>query len=76
MLTSNAVSIPIDTLIFTVIAFAPLPGLAGDSLSLPWATVWQIFLFNLAVKFAVTLVSLPLIYTTPDRDWSADQDDA
>jgi len=76
VLTSNAVSIPIDTLLFTVIAFGPLPGLTNDVLSLPWATVWQIFLFNLAVKFVVTLVSLPLIYTTPDRDWSADRDDA
>lgn len=76
VLTSKAVSIPIDTLIFTVIAFGPLPGLADDPLSLPWATVWQIFLFNLAVKFGMTLISLPLIYTTPDRDWSADQHDA
>ncbi len=71
VLTSNAVSVPIDTFIFTVIAFGPLPGLAGDPLSLPWAIVWQIFLFNLAVKFAVTLISLPLIYTTKDPDWSA-----
>ncbi len=76
VLTSNAISIPIDTLIFTVIAFGPLPGLADDPLSRPWATVWQIFLFNLAVKFATTLISLPLIYTTRDRDWSADQHDA
>lgn len=76
VLTSNAISVPIDTLIFTVIAFGPLPGLANDPLSLPWATVWQIFLFNLAVKFAMTLISLPLIYTTRDRDWSADLDDA
>lgn len=70
VLASNSVSIPIDSLIFTVIAFGPLPGLAGDPLSLPWPTVWQIFLFNVAVKFAVTLISLPLIYTTPDPDWS------
>jgi hypothetical protein len=26
------------------------------------------------VKFAVTLVSLPLIYLTPDRDWAQDLD--
>jgi uncharacterized integral membrane protein (TIGR00697 family) len=76
VLTSNAVSIPIDTLLFTIIAFGPLPGLTDHPLSLPWTTVGQIFLFNLAVKFGVTLVSLPLIYTTPDRDWSADRDDA
>ena len=70
VLASNTVSIPIDSLIFTVIAFGPLPGLANDPLSLPWATVRQIFLFNVAVKFAVTLISMPLIYVTPDPDWS------
>jgi uncharacterized integral membrane protein (TIGR00697 family) len=70
VLTSNAISVPIDTLIFTLFAFAPLPGLADSPLSLPWPVVGQIFLFNVAVKFAVTLVSLPLIYVTPDPDWS------
>lgn len=62
VLISNSVSIPIDNLIFAVGAFAFI---------LPWSVVWQIFLFNLIVKFGVTLVSLPLIYVTPDRpDWS------
>lgn len=70
VLTSNSVSIPIDNLIFAVIAFGPLPGLEDSPLSLPWPVVWQIFLFNLVVKYIVTLVSLPLIYTTPDPDWS------
>lgn len=69
VLVSNAVSLPIDTLLFSVLAFGPLPFLEGHPLSLPWETVWQIFLFNLGVKFAVTLVSLPLIYLTPDADW-------
>lgn len=53
VLTSNSVSIPTDNLIFTVGAFG---------WSLPWEVVWQIFLFNLVVKFAMTLFSLPLIY--------------
>lgn len=70
VLTSNSVSIPIDNLIFAVVAFGPLPGLENNPLSLPWPVVGQIFLFNLVVKFAVTLISLPLIYTTPDPDWS------
>lgn len=70
VLTSNSVSIPIDNLIFAVIAFGPLPGLEDSPLSLPWPVVWQIFMFNLVVKYIVTLVSLPLIYTTPDPDWS------
>jgi hypothetical protein len=67
VLVSNAVSVPIDNLVFAVLAFAPLLGLPN---SLPWATVGQIFLINLAVKGLVTLVSLPLIYATPDIDWS------
>ncbi|MBP6017237.1 MAG: queuosine precursor transporter [Candidatus Promineofilum sp.] len=70
VLASNSVSIPIDNLIFAVGAFGPLPGLENNPLSLPWAVVWQIFVFNLLVKFVVTLVSLPLIYTTADPDWS------
>jgi len=62
VLISNSVSIPIDSLIFAVGAFA---------FTLPWAVVWQIFLFNMIVKYGVTLLSLPLIYVTPDRpDWS------
>jgi hypothetical protein len=61
VLVSNSVSIPIDNLIFSVGAFGGV---------LPWDVVWQIFLFNLALKYAVTLVSLPLIYVTRDADWS------
>ncbi len=59
VLVSNSVSIPIDNAIFALLAFGGV---------LPWPVVWQIFLFNLVVKYAVTLVSLPLIYVTPDRD--------
>jgi len=58
VLVSNGVSVPIDNLIFAVGAFG---------WSLPWNIVAQIFLFNLAVKYAVTLLSLPLIYLVPDR---------
>jgi uncharacterized PurR-regulated membrane protein YhhQ (DUF165 family) len=36
--------------------------------TLPWAVVWEIFFFNLIVKYGVTLLSLPLIYTTRDRN--------
>lgn len=73
VLISNSVSIPIDSLIFAVIAFAPLPGLEDHFLTVPWEVVMQIFLFNLMVKYAVTLISMPLIYATPDRDWRDDQ---
>lgn len=74
VLVSNSVSIPIDNAIFVLGAFAPLPFLQDHFLTVPWAIVWEIFLFNVLVKFGVTLVSLPMIYLTPDRDWAADQE--
>ena len=55
VLISNGVSVPLDNLIFSVGAFGWI---------LPWNVVGQIFLFNLLVKYAMTLVSLPLIYVT------------
>ena len=61
VLTSNSVSVPIDNVIFSIGAFGWV---------LPWNIVWQIFLVNLMVKYAVTLVSLPLIYAVPDRHLS------
>ena len=61
VLVSNSISVPIDNLIFAVGAFGGV---------LPWEVVWQIFVFNLVLKYAVTVVSMPLIYVTRDRDWS------
>jgi uncharacterized integral membrane protein (TIGR00697 family) len=37
---------------------------------------WDIFVVNLTIKALVSVVSIPLIYLSPDRDWSADPDDA
>jgi queuosine precursor transporter len=73
---SNAVSVPLDNAIFAVGAFGALPFLADDALTLPWPAVWDIFVVNLAVKGAVSALSLPLIYLSPDRDWRADPSDA
>jgi uncharacterized integral membrane protein (TIGR00697 family) len=67
VLTSNSVSVPVDNLIFALGAFAPITLLGMEGL--PWSVVWEIFLFNLIVKYAITLLSLPLIYTVPDRRW-------
>lgn len=64
VLLSNAVSIPIDNLIFAIGAFGGI---------LPWSVVWQIFIFNLLIKFGVTLVSLPLIYVSRDPASFEDQ---
>ncbi len=69
VLASNSVSVPIDNVIFAVGAFGALPFLQDHFLTLPWAVVGEIFVFNLIVKFGVTLLSLPFIYIAPDRDW-------
>ncbi len=53
VLSSNAVSIPVDSLIFCWGAFG---------FSLPHDVVWSIFFANIIVKGAVTIVSLPSIY--------------
>ena len=73
---SNAVSVPIDNVLFCVLAFGAIPGFRDHALTLPWATVWDIFLVNVTVKALVSAASLPLIYLSPDRDWSADRHDA
>jgi hypothetical protein len=59
VLTSNAVSIPIDSLIFCWGAFG---------LALPNSVVWSIFFANVIVKGLVTLVSLPAIYLVKEKN--------
>jgi uncharacterized integral membrane protein (TIGR00697 family) len=58
VLTSNAISVPVDSLIFAWIAFGS---------TLPAGVVWSIFWSNVLVKGAVTLFSLPGIYLVPER---------
>lgn len=57
VLTSNAVSVPLDSIIFSWGAFAG---------ALPVLVVWGIVLSNVLVKGATTLFSLPLIYVVPE----------
>ena len=59
VLVSNAVSIPLDSLLFSWIAFGGL---------FEAAVVWSIFFSNTIIKFATTLVSLPAIYLVRDRE--------
>jgi queuosine precursor transporter len=73
---SNAVSIPVDNAVFAIGAFGSLPLLTDHALTLPWSTVWDIFVVNLTIKGLVSAASLPLIYASPDRDWSNDPDNA
>ena len=58
VLSSNAVSIPVDSLIFCWGAFGFV---------LPHSVVWSIFFANVLVKGAVTILSLPSIYLVKER---------
>lgn len=53
VLSSNAVSVPIDSAIFVLIAFLGV---------LPFSVVVEIFWVNVLVKGLVTLISIPWIY--------------
>ncbi len=57
VLVSNSVSVPLDSLIFSLGAFA---------FDLSWEVVLGIILANIGIKWGVTLLSLPLIYTVPE----------
>jgi len=58
VLSSNAVSVPVDSLIFCWIAFGFV---------LPHKVVWSIFFANVLVKGAVTILSLPSIYLVKEK---------
>lgn len=58
VLSSNAVSIPVDSLIFSWGAFGWV---------LPSSVVWSIFFANIIVKGLVTIISLPAIYLVKDQ---------
>jgi uncharacterized integral membrane protein (TIGR00697 family) len=63
VLSSNALSVPLDSLIFCWGAFGGL---------LPAATVWSIVAANLILKGAVTVASLPAIYLVREGGWGGD----
>ena len=65
VLASNAVSVPVDSLIFSWLAFGQFGGLFPSGL--PAGTVWAIFWANVLIKGAITLVSLPSIYLVPEK---------
>lgn len=53
VLSSNTVSVPIDSIVFSVLAFGGV---------LPWPVVWSIALSNVIIKGITTIVSMPWIY--------------
>ena len=58
VLVSNALSIPIDSFIFSFLAFWG---------NMPGAVVLSIFFSNMIIKGITTLISIPGIYLVPER---------
>lgn len=58
VLASNAVSVPLDSALFSALAFA------GE---MPGEVVWSIFVANVLVKGVTAVISMPLIYAVPDQ---------
>lgn len=58
VLVSNALSIPIDSFIFSYLAFWG---------NMPAAVVISIFISNMIIKGITTLISIPGIYLVPER---------
>lgn len=58
VLVSNALSIPIDSFIFSFLAFWG---------SMPAEVVFSIFFSNMIIKGITTLISIPGIYLVPER---------
>lgn len=62
VLSSNAVSVPVDSAIFCLIAFGGV---------LPGAVILSIFWANVLIKGATSLLTFPLIYTIrPREEWT------
>jgi len=59
VLCSNGLSVPVDSLVFVWLAFGGV---------YPPAVVWSIFLANILLKGATTLLSLPMIYLVKERE--------
>lgn len=58
VLASNGVALPIDSVLFAVIAFAG---------AVPGSVVWEIIWLNIVFKGIVTVASIPLIYAVRPR---------
>lgn len=67
VLASNFVSLPVDSIVFTALAFVLLPPVFGAE-SMPLAqAITRIASGQILYKAVVTVLSLPLIYTIEDK---------
>lgn len=67
VLSSNAVALPVDSVLFAVIAFAG---------TVSGAVLTEIIVLNIVVKGLVTLISLPAIYLVPSDPGEGDPSEA
>lgn len=63
VLGSNAVSLPIDSLIFVSVAFAG---------TMPVTALISVMLGQILLKSIITVISIPLIYVIPDKPLTTD----
>ena len=64
VLTSNFISIPIDSLLFCFIAFYG---------NIPLAVVWKLVLTNVVIKLVLTAISIPWIYLVKEQNLNISQ---
>lgn len=66
VLTSNAISLPLDSLIFGTLAFVVLPPLFGAE-ALPFSVAMHIVGGQIIWKGIVTVISMPTIYLVKEK---------
>jgi len=66
VLTSNAVSLPVDSALFGLLAFTLLPQVFGGD-PLPFSAAWAIVAGQIVWKAIITVVSMPAIYLVKDQ---------
>lgn len=67
VLVSNAISLPVDTLVFSLLAFVLLPPLTGGQ-ALPWGVaLMRVASGQMLYKAIVTVLSIPLIYAVGSK---------
>ena len=59
---STVFSQAVDTLIFTVLAFAPLPFIGRVPGFEDWPTIWAVALTTYVIKFIVSVADTPFVY--------------
>ena len=66
VLVSNAIPLPVDSVVFAFTAFVFFPMLFGQE-ALPFSVAWSLVAGQIVWKAAVTVISMPLIYAVTIR---------